>query len=32
MLVKGKAGPYAKRKRFIEWQKQIELRHIFVNP
>jgi hypothetical protein len=26
------AMPYAKRKRLIEWQRQIELLHIFVNP
>nr|AWN58099.1 ribosomal protein S7 [Lonicera fragrantissima var. lancifolia]AWN58100.1 ribosomal protein S7 [Lonicera fragrantissima var. lancifolia] len=29
---KGVAMPYAKRKRLVEWQKQIELLHIFVNP
>ncbi|KAK2643632.1 hypothetical protein Ddye_025395 [Dipteronia dyeriana] len=29
---KGVAMPYAKRKRLIEWQRQIELLHIFVNP
>jgi small subunit ribosomal protein S7 len=29
---KGAAMPYAKRKRLIEWQRQIELLHIFVNP
>ena len=32
MLPKGVAMPYAKRKRLIEWQRQIELLHIFVNP
>nr|YP_009561579.1 ribosomal protein S7 [Commiphora foliacea]QAT19667.1 ribosomal protein S7 [Commiphora foliacea] len=29
MLPKGVAMPYAKRKRLIEWQRQIELLHIF---
>jgi len=28
----GVAMPYVKRKRLIEWQRQIELLHIFVNP
>ncbi|CAI0544884.1 unnamed protein product [Linum tenue] len=32
MLPKGVAMSYAKRKRLIEWQRQIELWHIFVNP
>uniref|UniRef100_A0A453NT82 Uncharacterized protein n=1 Tax=Aegilops tauschii subsp. strangulata TaxID=200361 RepID=A0A453NT82_AEGTS len=32
MLPKGVGVPYAKRKRLIEWQRQIELLHIFVNP
>ncbi|KAE9617795.1 putative ribosomal protein S5/S7 [Lupinus albus] len=29
---KGNGMPYAKRKRLIEWQRQMELLHIFVNP
>ena len=32
MLSKGRALPYTKRKRLVEWQRQIELLHIFVNP
>ncbi|KAM0027765.1 putative photosystem I [Helianthus debilis subsp. tardiflorus] len=32
LLPKGVAMPYAKGKRLIEWQRQIELLHIFVNP
>ncbi|VAI57399.1 hypothetical protein VPH35_110828 [Triticum aestivum] len=29
---KGSGVPYAKRKRLIEWQRQIELLHNFINP
>uniref|UniRef100_A0A453C7C7 Uncharacterized protein n=1 Tax=Aegilops tauschii subsp. strangulata TaxID=200361 RepID=A0A453C7C7_AEGTS len=32
MLPEGVGVPYAERKRLIEWQRQIELLHIFVNP
>ncbi|KAF4360010.1 hypothetical protein F8388_004517 [Cannabis sativa] len=32
MLPKGVAMPYPNRKRLIEWQRKVELLHIFINP